>query len=250
MHIIQALFSLYFKYANCFLQLNGLVTWVRKDKYAYICMLTWAHTYTCMHAYIVHTHTHTHTHAYHHRHDTPRSPDSSTSEWTFQVWLGMLALVKMVCLTKTFMHWDKSFAELCAFLCKEYSGGTATQGTLTYLVLVSTTWTSWERGTVVSHVTSISHTCVQTKMHTLWKTISRNQVRAWFKIKAAIGSLHTKSTKKSTASLSDFFKNWHKCWVHRETTPDQNLVYFEFSPLRYDQSIFEAIIHTSSFKQP
>ena len=32
-------------------------------------------------------------------------------------------------------------------------------------------------------------------------------------------------------------------------TPDQNLAYFDYSPLRYDWSIFEAIIYTSSFKQ-
>jgi len=49
---------------------------------------------------------------------------------------------------------------------------------------------------------------------------------------------------------SDFFENWHTCLVHRETTSDQNLAYFDFSPLRYNQSIFEAIIYTSSFKQP
>ena len=63
------------------------------------------------------------------------------------------------------------------------------------------------------------------------------------------GSFHTKSTKK-IFTLSDFFENWHTCWVHRETTPDQNLAYFDYSPLRYDRSIFEAIIYTSSFKQP
>ena len=56
--------------------------------------------------------------------------------------------------------------------------------------------------------------------------------------------------QKKILTFSDFFENWHTCWVHRETTPDQNLAYFDYSPLRYDQSIFEPIIYTSSFKQP
>ena len=47
-------------------------------------------------------------------------------------------------------------------------------------------------------------------------------------------SFHTKTTKK-IFTLSDFFENWHTCWVHRETTPDQNLAYFNYSPLRYDR---------------
>ena len=54
------------------------------------------------------------------------------------------------------------------------------------------------------------------------------------------GSFHTKSTKK-ILTLSDFFENWHTCWVHREATLDQNLAYFDYSPLRYDRSIFEVI---------
>ena len=57
--------------------------------------------------------------------------------------------------------------------------------------------------------------------------------------------------QKKILTISDFFENWHTCWVHRETTPDQNLACFDYSPLmRYDQSIFEAIIYTLSFKQP
>ena len=56
--------------------------------------------------------------------------------------------------------------------------------------------------------------------------------------------------QKKILTISDFFENWHTCWVHRETTPDQNLAYSDYSPLRYDQSVFEAIIHTLSFKQP
>ena len=47
--------------------------------------------------------------------------------------------------------------------------------------------------------------------------------------------------KKKILTLSDFFENWHTCWVHRETTPDQNLAYFDYPPLRYDRSIFEQL---------
>ena len=47
---------------------------------------------------------------------------------------------------------------------------------------------------------------------------------------------------------SDFFESLHACWVRRETKPDQNLAYFDCLPQRYEWSIFEAIIYTSSFK--
>ena len=66
----------------------------------------------------------------------------------------------------------------------------------------------------------------------------------------ATGSFHTKKNQKKILTLSDFFENWHTCLVHRETTPDQNLAYFDYLPLRYDWSIFEAIIQTLLFKQP
>ena len=56
--------------------------------------------------------------------------------------------------------------------------------------------------------------------------------------------------QKKIFTLTDFFENCHTCWVYREATLDENFAYFDYSPLRYDRSIFEAIIYTSSFKQP
>ena len=49
------------------------------------------------------------------------------------------------------------------------------------------------------------------------------------------------NNKKSCASLNFCFKICTH-WVHRETKQDQNLVYSNHSPLRYDQPIFEAIV--------
>ena len=60
------------------------------------------------------------------------------------------------------------------------------------------------------------------------------------------GEHHSIPNQQKILTPSDFFENWHTCWVHRETTPDQNLAYFDYPPLRYDRSIFYA----SSFKQP
>jgi len=55
---------------------------------------------------------------------------------------------------------------------------------------------------------------------------------------------HSIPINKKIRTLSDFFENWHTCWVHKVTTPDQNLAYSDYSPLRYDWSIFEAIIYS------
>ena len=49
---------------------------------------------------------------------------------------------------------------------------------------------------------------------------------------------------KKNWTHSDFFENWHRCWVHRETTPDQILAYFVWllnSEIMTGQ-LFEAII--------
>ena len=40
-----------------------------------------------------------------------------------------------------------------------------------------------------------------------------------------------------------------KIGTHVGSIPDQNLAYSDYSPLRYDRSIFKAIIYLS-FKQP
>ena len=50
------------------------------------------------------------------------------------------------------------------------------------------------------------------------------------------------NNKKITRLFKFLFQNWHTHWVHRETKQDQNLVYFNHSPLRYDLPIFEAIV--------
>ena len=56
-------------------------------------------------------------------------------------------------------------------------------------------------------------------------------------IKSYMG--HSIPINKKICIPSDLFENWQTFWVHKETTPDQNLTYFDYSPLRYHRSILK-----------